>query len=216
MRRERSEWAPVGYSALIKRYNLKVIPHFRESFIGTMKESFLEKHTETHVFPKKYLPKNSENVFSQLEFAFKYDGINLEILNALFVEIEESAITQFILKFPTGKFSRKIWYLYEKLTGRELDLPDADRGSYTLLLDPNQYYTCQPVRSKRHYIDDNLLGNFAFCPFVRKTDTLKVFEEKKLDRQAEKIIHRFDPELISRAMRGVMRGCSDGRFSHYY
>lgn len=201
MRREGSEWTPAGYSALIKRFNLKVIPHFRESFIGTTKESFLENHTETHVFPKKYLPKNPENVFSQLEFAFKYDGINPEILKALFVEIEESAITQFIRKFPTGKFSRKIWYLYEKLTGQELELPDANRGSYTLLLDPNQYYTGKPVRSRRHYIDDNLLGNFAFCPFVRKTGTLKVFEEKTLDRLAAKIIHRFDPELISRAMR---------------
>jgi len=36
---------------------------------------------------------------------------------------------------PTGALNRRAWFLYEFLTGRTLDIPDAVEASFTDLLD---------------------------------------------------------------------------------
>ena len=193
---------PVGYEALINLYALNVIPHFRRSYV-TLKGSskvIYEYHIEIHIYPKAYLPKDPDNAFLQLEFAFKYDGINLEILSALFKKIEVTLITDFIRSQPTGKNTRRLWYLYEFLTGKALEIEDAQGGSYVLLLDEDKYYTGSTIRSRRHYVDDNLLGNQEFCPIVRKTDLLKHYEALHLENIARDLIQQYDPLVLARAI----------------
>jgi hypothetical protein len=191
-----------GYNALIDQYKLNVIKHYRQSCVSTQfkREVLINNGHEKHIYSKKYLPKDPEDVFAQLEFAFKYDGINLEILKALFGVLDQKDIESFVKKYPTGKFARKLWYLYEQISKKKLNIPDANRGSYVLLLDPKKYYTGKNIRSQRHYVDDNLLGNFSFCPFVRRTAELQDFENKELNRVASDLVKGYDPVVISRAM----------------
>jgi hypothetical protein len=59
--------------------------------------------------------------------------------------------------------------LYEFLTGKALDLPDAVGPSFTDLLDASRYFTSAPRPSRRHKVRDNLLGTPAFCPIIRRT-----------------------------------------------
>ena len=102
---------------------------------------------------------------------------------------------------PTGKYARRLWFLYEMLTGRSLPLDNLNRGNYVDLLDPDEYYTVaapRPVRRQR--INDNLLGGRRFCPMVRRTDTLRSLETTDLPSRCRKVMSRYPPELLRRAM----------------
>ena len=197
-----AEATSVGYARLIETFAIKALPHYRKSYIllhgGAYSER--ENHEEAHYYPKKYLLKDLQDPFHHLEFALKYDGINLEILLGVFLKLEPKAVEVYVQSQPTSRLSRKIWYLYEFLTGKTLDLKNAIGGSYTLLLDPKEYYTGSIIRSRRHYIDDNMLGNRMFSPIIRRTQKLKNFEDKKLSEVANQMIQQYDPAIIARAV----------------
>ena len=79
-------------------------------------------------------------------------------------------------------------------------MPDLKTGSYVKLLDEKLYYVAKPIKSSRHRLADNLLGNIEYAPLLRKTSTLESFIDKKLELQAAKIIEEIDYQLISRAL----------------
>jgi len=193
---------PVGYAALTALYDIKALAHYRKSYILTHGTPYSERYNseETHYYPRKYFPKDIQNPLNHIEFALKYDGVNLEILFNVFTKLEPRVLENYIRSQPTSKIARKIWYLYEFLTAQALDLENASGGSYTLLLDPQEFYTCAPTRSRRHYIDDNMLGNREFCPIVRRTETLKKYEEQNLAKIASELIELYDTATISRAV----------------
>lgn len=192
---------PIGYQALVERYKLQTLPHFRSSYI-TIKggKSLIKKDDhEVYIYPKGYALKNEKDPLLQLEFALKYDGINLEILKGVFQHIEKKDLIQFIIEHPLGGQTRKLWYLYEQLTHTQLPIQDIQKGSYVELLDDTTYYTAKPIKSRRHRVIDNLPGNFQFCPFIRKTSALAKFEKKRLDKVAKTLIKKYDDYTIQRA-----------------
>jgi hypothetical protein len=98
-------------------------------------------------YPPAYHP--GPEVPAQLEFALKYDGVNLEVLAAIFLlnndETFAGQLTEFVRAKPTGQYARRLWFLYEFLTGRLLPLPDVEAGNYVPLLDPSDYFTGTPI-----------------------------------------------------------------------
>ncbi|MFH0924286.1 MAG: Fic family protein [bacterium] len=193
---------PVGYKYIeeyLKNKNIEVFPYFRESYI---RKSGVTKITETpekitYYYLKKYQPEDT--LFSQLEFALRNEGVNLEIIEKLFQVLPEEEIKNYINKSIKGKYTRIIWFLYEWLTDKKLDLPDIPRVNYISLLDDKLYFTTRPNKLKRYCLNENLLGNRNFCPFVRKTYIIKDYETKNLKDKAEKIIERYDYNTILRA-----------------
>ena len=158
-----------GYDELIHRYKLEVIPHWHHSSInisGGLK-SYAELGQLHDAFPASYQPDDS--LGGQLEFALKYDGVNLGILSALFAIIDPAELTAHVQATPTGKYARRLWYLYELLSRQRLPLPDVTTGNYVNLLEADQYYTAVPVPARRQRVNDNLLGDTDFCPMVRRT-----------------------------------------------
>jgi hypothetical protein len=75
----------VGYGKLVRRYFLEVIPHYVKSFIAAKgrRKTVIEGHRRTEIYTKRYDP--GDNLEDHLTFALKFEGINLEILNALFL-----------------------------------------------------------------------------------------------------------------------------------
>ena len=165
-----SIYRPAGYAALIERYDLDVIPNWHKSQVTASGihrigsgEGFIEE-----VYPPKYWP--GDTLGDHLEFALKYDGTNLAILSVLFQKAEEEDILEYVRSKPTGKYARRLWFLYEFLTGKTLPLDDLKQGNYIDLLEPDEYFTVTPVRQvRRQRINDNLLGDSRFCPSVRST-----------------------------------------------
>lgn len=156
---------------------------------------------ENVVFPKSYIPEDT--LVAQLEFALKYDGINLEILKAIFNAIVEvgniTEFRQYILKHPTGKYARKLWFLYEFLLDTQLSIPKVSKGNYIDLLETDKYFTCKTIKSSRHRINNNLLGNRDICPVVRRTSEIKRFLSKRLQNQVKDVVAQYDDDVITRA-----------------
>lgn len=191
----------IGYKAICEKLSLIVIPHFRDSYIAKHGRglSILNNHHEIHIYPKTYALKNENDLFENLEFALKYDGVNFEIIKAFFEKIEKKKVLEHIQKQPTGIYSRKIWFLYEFLMDEKLNLQDSKRLKYTDLLDTKIYFTGSAVKSPRHAVNNNLLGNKQFCPFVRRTAEIEKYIELRLDEKVKAILEKYDPQIITRA-----------------
>ena len=192
---------PAGYEALAQRYDLEVIPNWRRSFIAKtnthktdMKDGVIEE-----VFPSRYYP--GDETGDHLEFALKYDGTNLAILAALFRIIPETDFLKYLRSKRTGKYSRRLWFLYEFLTKKILPIDDLHYGNYVNLLEPEEYYTISPSsKSSRHRINNNLPGNRLFCPLVRRTETLCEFEKTDFRKKFERVASGYSRDVFNRAL----------------
>jgi len=192
---------PAGYAALVKRFGLEVIPNWHKSMIATGSIHRTDSTTGTveEVYPAKYWP--GDTVGNHLEFALKYDGTNLAILASLFQVIAMEDVLDYVKSRPIGKYARRLWFLYELLTSKQLPMDNLTKGNYVDLLEPAAYYTTtvsRPVRRQR--INDNLLGNAQFCPTIRRTNTLCGFEKADLPARCQKIVSGYSPQLLKRAM----------------
>ena len=190
-----------GYAILIKRYGLSVLPNWHTSSVsptGTLRSTIQDGQVES-IYPQSYWPGNRTG--DHLEFALKYDGVNLGLLSALFDVVPADEIAAWISSKPTGKYARRIWFLYEFLTGRELPLPDLTKGNYIDLLEPDLYYTAASGRRlRRQRVIDNLLGGKDFCPIIRRTEKLTAMEGIDLQKRCEEVVTSYPPELLRRAL----------------
>ncbi len=194
---------PIGYRFLVEFFELEVIAHHRWSYVGPgweSKEFKYDHHQiELHLYPKSY--QIEKTPIGHLEFALKHEGINLLIIKQALLRIGPQAITEYIQASPTGKYARKVWFLYEFLLDDKLPLKNVERGSYVSLLDQDLYYCGSPRKSQRHRIIDNLLGNAQFSPLVRRSVRLIQFEGKRLHCVAEELTKKYDSEVLTRAIR---------------
>lgn len=190
-----------GYAELVKRYNLSVIPNWHISSVVT---AGLHRISSTgniidEVYPVKYWP--GETLGDHLEFALKYDGVNLAILANLFHKVKETDLLEYVSSKPIGKYVRRVWFLYEFLTGKMLPLDDLKQGNYVDLLEPDEYYTItNSPQVRRQRVNDNLLGDHRFCPMVRRTDTLRKFESADLSKRCREVVAAYSMDLLKRAL----------------
>ena len=198
---DRSTYRLAGYEALIERYGLDVIPNWHRSLVTTSGIHRIDSSggIVEEVYPPKYWPGNT--LGDHLEFALKYDGTNLAILASLFQEVAEGDFLEYVRSKPTGKYARRLWYLYEFLTGKTLPLDDVKQGNYIDLLEPDEYYTVtSALQVRRQRINDNLPGDQRFCPTVRRTDILRDFETADLPKRCYRVVSSYSPELLRRAL----------------
>ena len=192
---------PAGYAALIERYGLDGIPNWHRSLVTNsgIHRIRTSGYIIDEIYPSKYWP--GDTLGDHLEFAFKYDGANLALLAGLFQKIAAEDFLHYVESKPTGKYARRLWFLYEFLAGTRLPMEDVKQGNYIDLLDPDQYYTVTPAHQvRRQRINDNLLGERHFCPTIRRTDALRRFEATDLSKRCRKVVSGCSPELLKRAM----------------
>lgn len=151
---------------------------------------------------------------AHLVFAFRYEGVDLQVLSALFQIIETDEIEAIIRATPTGAFARRLWFLYEWLTDRQLDIPDPGKVRMVTILDPDQQYAlAEGDPSPRHKVSNNLPGTPAFCPLVRRTPDLAAFSQKALGERAREAMGRVRPDLVARAAAFILLNDSKSSFA---
>ena len=189
-----------GYAALVENYELDVIPHWHSSMVfdaSGLRKTVEDGGSVDDFFPVSYWP--GDRAVDHLEFALKYDGVNLGVLAGLFDKVPEDELLEYVKSKPTGKYARIIWYLYEFISGRQLLLPDMKLGSYVDLLDPGLYYVSSVSRDiKRQRVRDNMLGSSAFCPIVRRTETLRQFEAADYSEHCRRLVDKYPEDIIRR------------------
>lgn len=186
---------PAGYAALIHAYNLSVpLPHTL-SAIG-------ERHRVIEqggwrIMTPRHQPEATLD--GHLTFALKYEGLDLAVLKRLFLAVSPADIEALVQATPTGSYARRIWFLYEWLTGLKLGLPDAETGGYVLTVDPEQQYAIEGENSSRHRVRNNLPGTTDFCPLVFRTPTLDAFVAMNLAERARAVVNAVPRDLLARA-----------------
>ncbi len=136
----------------------------------------------------------------QIEFALKWEGVDLAVLAALFKALSAAEVAEVVRSAPTGAYTRRLWYLYEWVTGDELDVAPAAKVKAVPVVNPEQQFALgRGQTSTRHRVVDNLPGTRSFCPMVRRTAALEAFRAKRLDTQARQVIGRTHPDVIARA-----------------
>jgi len=190
-----------GYAYVLENFGLTGMPHWHTSFVsssGTHRSKVQDGAIED-IYPTRYWP--GEKVGDHLEFALKYDGVNLGLLSRIFEDVSQEDLTEYIKSKPTGKYARRIWFFYEYLTGKQLPIDDIASGNYVDALEAKEYYTIQNGnKSPRHRIVNNLLGPQTFCPVIRRTEKLSNLDSADLRKRCEDIVTAYPPELFRRAL----------------
>ena len=190
-----------GYTYLLENFGLTGMPHWHTSFVmssGTHR-SKVQDGAIKEIYPARYWP--GEKVGDHLEFALKYDGVNIGLLARIFEHVPQDELSEFIKSKPTGKYTRRIWFFYEFLIGKQLPIDDITSGNYVDALERKEYYTVRNGdKSPRHRIVNNLLGPKTFCSVVRKTEKLFKLDSADLRKRCEEIVTAYPPELLRRAL----------------
>lgn len=185
---------PTGYAAVIDAYGL-VVPLPRTlSAIG--EHHRIREEAGWRILTPRYAA--SPDLAGHLTFALKHEGLDLAVLARLFAAVPARDIEAIVRARPTGRYARRIWFLYEWLTGKQLDLPDVRIGTYVPAVDPDQQWAGEGLNSPRHRVRNNLPGTPAFCPMVFRTKTLERYAEMNLARKARTIISEVPRDLLSR------------------
>lgn len=184
-----------GYSALIAEYGLRM-PLPERLSATSAKHRRYEKNSWL-VFTPKHKPHDT--LAGHLTFALKHEGVDLAVLKVLFDAVPSAEIALVIKEEPTGQYSRRLWFLYEWLTDRQLDIADAASGNYVDALDAEFQYAGTPVPSKRHRVRNNLPGTRNFCPLIRRTEKLEMLIDARLDQKAKDRLGSVHADVLARA-----------------
>lgn len=162
------------------------------------------------VFGKRYLPEGT--LEGHLNFALRHEDIDLLVLKRVFDAVPQDAVEAIVQATPTGAFSRRVWFFYETLTGKTLDIKDAPKVTAVPALDPKHYFTGKERFSQRHRVRDNLLGTGALCPIIRRTKKLENLIALDLAAKAQETIGRTGGHVIARAASFMMLADSRASF----
>ena len=163
------------------------------------------------IYSPRYAPPPS--LKGHLTFALKHEGLDLAVLKRLFATSGPAPIEAMVKAAPTGAYARRIWFLYEWLTGQRLDLPDAGRGAYPLVVDPDRQYAAAAVTSSRHRVKNNLPGTPDFCPLVSRTDSLERFSALDLPARAREAAAAVPDDVLARATSFLLLNDSRASFA---
>ena len=194
---------PVGYIELIERFGLETLAPESRSYVlerGHRRSVIRDGHRDDY-YPAQAYPGASWT--DHLTFALKREGLNLEVLAALFAVVPTDELTDFVRRSPNGRYARLAWFLFEWLTGTTLPMSDLTQGNYFSVLDPDLHLAVGPTdaaaRVRRQRVVNNLPGTPAYCPLVRRTAILDGFIEERLEERVRRVLDRYPSELVIRA-----------------
>lgn len=191
----------IGGAWLAARYGLKLVtPLAVQSRIGGRRRTELVEGVAIETFVETMRP--APNVRGHLTFHLKHEVLHLELLSRLFEQLDPAELVDWIQQEPTGQYARKAGFLYEWLTGRELERTAAIGGSYVDVLDDRKLVAASPGKSatnRRWRVRDNLPGTAAFCPIVRKTKDWTKAIAVDVRRLLQELEAEFGEEVLLRS-----------------
>ena len=200
--------ATVGYQRLIDQRNLSALPLSQVARIDTRvkgRETQADGTGTQLLFEPRYQPEASFE--GDLQFAFRYEGVNLEALELLFAQSGPEPLVTWLRAQPESSYARRAGFLYEWITGKELDVPQlSTRTAYVSALDESlQFGMGDAGRLDRKFrVRDNLPGTREFCPLIRKTPAILEMTQKNLHARAQEMLARYEPGLLRRAAQCLM------------
>jgi hypothetical protein len=188
----------IGQAALVDRMGLRCPPPSVTSLSGPgARRTIIENGRHFEKYGPAYAPEDT--LAGHLKFALKYEPVDMGVIAQTMKSAHPAELGAWVGREPNGAYARRAWFLYEWITGKRLDLPDAGAVAYTPALDPARNITATATMSRRHKVQDNLLGVPGYCPSVRRTAVLDDFKAQALDQEARAILAGCDPQVLARA-----------------
>jgi len=185
----------VGYGALIEKFQLPLPIPNRLALISKKFKQY--SNNNWLVLTPRHKP--TENLYNQLVFALKYEGINLLFFKKLFEKISQQQVVELVQTEYTGQYARKIWFLFEWLMNKQLPIPALTIKNFVPLIDETiQYASPVSINSNRHRIKNNLPGTVNFCPLVYKTPKLENYISVNLAEKTNMVIKGVHKDLLLR------------------
>src|SRR5215470_9646993 len=158
-----------GYSALIDHYDLKVpLP---PRLAGISEHHHRVDTNDWLLLTPRHTPEDT--LAGHIEFALKWEGVDLGVLASLFEVVPDQEFGALVRAEPTGAYARRLWFLREWLTGRQLDIPSPGKVRAVPVLDPEMQCGLSTGSAfRRNKQIEKLTGTTAFCPLVRRTATI--------------------------------------------
>lgn len=208
----------VGYAAIIHTLSLQIPMAKPIALVCTQNKKY--QNADWLVLPKSYLPEDTqaipqiEALYKHLVFALKYEGINLLLFSSLISQFSEAQLSQLVSFEPTGKYSRRIWFIIEWLMGKELkSKKNLHQKSYVPVVDTQQQYAIEGVKSARHLVINNFPGTPNFCPLIKKTEKLEKYINANLASQQNNYLKGIRKDIIQRAAAFLLLKDSKASFS---
>ena len=192
----------VGWSALV--HSLDVAAPVRNLSCVSQRHVRGSRRSDGawNVYDKRYRPEST--LEGHLTFAMRHETIDLLVLKRILQAVPETTLVEIIRSKPKGTIARKIWFFFETLTGKRLDIPDAPAVTAVDALDPDRYYTGERMISSRHRVRNNLLGTEGLCPIIRRTPKLEKMIALDLSAKTRDTIGKAGTQLIARAASFVL------------
>jgi len=186
-----------GFAWLQEKLDIKGFRLTHESYIGTTDKTELSStNTVVRTFKSKY--GVSEKLMSHLEFALKYDDLNLAFIKEVFTLIEHQTIVNYVKLKPNRKYPRIIGFLYEFTRGKLIDI-EVTTTNYEDILDSSRYVTGNIKKISKWKVNDNLLGTKEFCPIIRRTTELSELLDWNIKEAIEDLKKEYSPKIFNRA-----------------
>lgn len=208
----------VGYVAIIKGLGLEVPLPLKRTMVSDRNRSIEAK--EWRVLPNRYLPEDSpvvsriQALYNHLVFALKYEGVDLLVFAKLAAKLNYNEILELVEVEPSGKYSRRIWFLLEWVSGNRIEgKEDINKKGYVPVLDEKLQYAVPGVKSPRHMVMNNLPGTNAFCPLISKTPGLERHIRNDYSGSNRSLMSGIRKDIVQRASSFLMLKDSKASFT---
>src|ERR1700693_3943775 len=118
---------PIGYAHLLNTLQLNVTPLEKSAFADSSVNRRIDYEARI-LFPSGVAVENT--LVGHLEFALRHEGVNLEVIDAVFEHITPENLITRLQATPTGEHIRRACFLWEWLTGKELNSGIVVKGGY--------------------------------------------------------------------------------------
>lgn len=189
----------VGYEWVRQSLGLAVFPVERPAVVRPVTR--VEQRQDELAVPSHVAPAGSAPL-DHLLFALKHEGTNLQLIAAAVRHIDPGSLLAALSATPTGGYLRKLCCLWERFNQRTLEgLPSGVGGVAVPLFDPALYLVSRSVeRDRKWRVDFNGLGNWRFCPSVRRTPAVQALLAENIMQRVESFLGAMDAALVERAL----------------
>jgi hypothetical protein len=197
-----AQWAGAP-EVLLRRWTYVAGAREREVLVDSAGVARVER-----TLPMVYSPAEEDGMLGHVAFALKHEAPHLGLLSVVFERLPGETVAAYVSAAPTGAYARRIGYLYELLTGRELRLPNASAigGNYVPLLDAERMVTGPARRIPRWRVLDNLIGDSGYSPTIERTPAVQaVLSHDWAGAVREAAGGGYNPELLRRALHYLFR-----------
>lgn len=190
----------IGGAWLARELGIDLVQQlYVESEIGRRRQTVHHTNQRREVHQEQMRP--APTMPAHITFLLKHEGVHLEFLARLFDRLPAKTLVDWVRSEPTGQYARRAGFLYEWITGKELDVESGlIGGAYVDALDPvDQLVAGQGVNIGRWRVRDNMPGSPDFCPTVRLTPAVRKALEFDLTGALNKEEAEFGAEVLRRS-----------------